>query len=393
MLGRVSPCELLSGVLGGSGGESFVVSREPTVAVIGSGSAGIAAARALRQSPVRVLLVAPRGRSIWLPGTLSVASGDAAPSRFEVAVALRGIEVMDGSVDAIEEGRIRVGGTWVGADAVIAAPGLVLDETVPQAKERSVSFWDPWGAEGIWERVLAVGEGSVSVVIAGLPYRCPPAPFGLAMRLKRKLASIGRSLSWRVVTPEPKPLAALGDRLSQFVKEACRASGIEVITGFEVDEEALGRGLVRNRSGEELEADLNLVVARHRPARFLADLAEGKPLVGVDQGFGTRLAGVFVAGDAAASPFPRSDAPATYAGLVAAGSALSFLGLESAPRPPLPEPVCFLDFGAGSYARISISYPEGLPPAPASLHLEGPSLELAGAFEGAFERWVGLRRD
>jgi hypothetical protein len=54
----------------------------------------------------------------------------------------------------------------------------------------------------------AIEQGVVDVVISSLPYRCPPAPYGLAMRLARRTRRLGKQLQVRLgpmVTPTGGP--------------------------------------------------------------------------------------------------------------------------------------------------------------------------------------------
>ncbi len=283
----------------------------PTVAVVGTGPAGIAATRQLRdQAGVRVVLVAPEGRSEYLPGTLAVAAGDARAAQYRTRVELAGVEIIPARVEAIEPGALRIGGSWIRAHAVIAAPGLALDPVGGATSGEIVGFWDPTGAEAAAPRMRAVERGLVDVVISSLPYRCPPAPYGLAMRLARRARRLGQQLQVRLVTPEEHPLAALGRVLGDALLAGCQDAGVEVSLGAKIDPEALARGAITARASDGDGADLTIVIPRHRTSPLLADLVDAtSPLVTVDARFGTEMTGVFVVGDAAASPYPRAADP------------------------------------------------------------------------------------
>ena len=121
---------------------------------------------------------------------------------------LAGVEIIPARVEAIEPGAPRMKGSWLRANVVIAAPGLTLG-LVGNATSASIAgFWDPTGAEATAPRIGAVERGIVDVVISSLPYRYPPAPYGLAMRLARRARRLGLPLHVRVLTPEEHPLAA-----------------------------------------------------------------------------------------------------------------------------------------------------------------------------------------
>ena len=375
----------------------------PTIAVVGTGPAGIAAARQLRdRGGVRVVLVAPGGRSEYLPGTLAVATGDARAAQYSTRVALGGVEIIPAQVEAIEPGALRIGGSWLRARAVIAAPGLTLDpvdratseETVGRAtRDDIVGFWDPTVAEAAAPRIRAVERGVVDVVISSLPYRCPPAPYGLAMRLARRARRLRQQLQVRLVTPEEHPLAALGRSPGDALLDGCRDAGVEVRLGVEIDPDALASATntagARGRDG----ADLTIVIPRHHTSPLLADLVgPTSPLVAVDARFATEMPGMFVVGDAAASPYPRAADPAAWSGMLAATAVLSELGFDQTQCAKAPAPDCFVDHGDGAYGRIRITYPDGPPPGgQPAVAIDPAAPALATDFEEAHRRWHALR--
>jgi sulfide:quinone oxidoreductase len=233
----------------------------------------------------------------------------------------------------------------------------------------------------------------VEVVIASLPYRCPPAPYGLAMRLQRRAQRLGRPIALRLRTPEAHPLAALGRSLGDALLEALAEAGVEVELGFRLDPEALEAGELAGEQGALEPAALRIVIPTHRRSPLLAGLGGTTALVPVDERL-KAAPGVFVAGDAAATPYPRAADPAAVSGTVAAEAVLCELGL--APPAPLrvPEPDCFLDHGEGRYARIRVSYPDGPPPkGQPTVVVDPASPQRALEFEQAHLRWQALRSE
>ena len=372
------------------------MSAAALVVVVGAGPAGIAATRHLRdRDGIRVVLVAPEGRAEYLPGTLAVATGDARAAEYRSRVELAGVDVVPARAEAIEPGMIRIEGSWLRPQAIIAAPGLALDLVGSDASDRIVGFWDPTGAEVAAPRIGAVERGVIDVVITSLPYRCPPAPYGLAMRLARRARRFDQPLRVRLVTPEEHPLAALGGTLGDILLADCEDAGVEVRLGTRIDPGAVAEGAPSGDTTDRDGADLTVVVPRHRASPILVDLTEGDtPLVPIDSRFATEMRGVFVVGDAAASPFPRAGDPAAWSGTVAAQAVLSELGLDHAPIPEAPAPDCFVDHGDGAYGRIRIAYPDGPPPAGrSSISVHPPTPAQANDFEAAHRSWLALRTD
>ncbi|MGC8472313.1 MAG: pyridine nucleotide-disulfide oxidoreductase [Acidimicrobiales bacterium] len=371
------------------------MSVAPTVAVIGAGAAGLAAARRLRTGGAEVALVVPGARSEYLAGTLAVATGDAPAASYQASVDLAGFEIIPGSAEAIEPGRLKVGGSWRRVDAIVAAPGLSLDVIGGVGQGPVVGFWDPSGAEAAAPRLAAVERGIVDVVISSLPYRCPPAPYGLAMRIARRARRRGLAIEVRLRTPEPHPLEVLGRTLGDVLLAGCADAGVEVRLGTVVDPEALAGGTVTDDPVEHDRATLTIVIPPHRANPLVADLVHGEsPLVPVDERFATEMPAVFVAGDAAASPYPRADGPAAWSGTVAADAVLAELGLGGTQSPATPQADCFVDHGDGAYARFHISYPDGPPPnGRPEIAVEPPARARARDFDDAFRRWRALRAE
>ena len=371
------------------------MTTRPTVIVIGAGPAGIAATRRLREeAALRVCLVAPDGMAEYLPGTLAVATGDALASRYRTSIELGLVEVIPARAEALRPGAVKVNGSWLDAQAIIAAPGLALAPIGAGRGDRIVGFWGPSGAEAAAPRVQAVERGVVQIVISSLPYRCPPAPYGLAMRLARRAGRLRRPIEVRLLTPEEHPLAALGRSVGDSLLAACAQAGVKVRLGAHLDPDGLTAGQLVGGGSVLEDAALTIVIPPHRASPLLRDLGDGRALVPADDRFATAAPGIFVAGDAAATAYPRAADPAAVSGVTAAEAILTELGYHDGNPRRTPEPDCYVDHGDGRYGRIRISYPDGPPPAgQPAVGVDAPAREQGAAFEDAHRRWQALRRD
>jgi sulfide:quinone oxidoreductase len=344
----------------------------PVVAVIGAGPGGLAAARRLVQRAagrIEVVLVTPKLTATHLASTAEVALGETEPEAAEVPISLAGVRLLVGEAQIADDLGLLVDREPVQADAIIAAPGLSLDfDSVPTA-DGVVAAWDPQSAYRAAN--ILRGADTICVVVSDLPYRCPPAPFGLATRL----AARGHRVT--VCTPEPTPLAGVGASAARFLAEACRDAGVDVVTSFTPDLSARFGGRVRSVTGEEIRVDAALVIPPHRRSSALKGLAGDGPLVPCEQDgrIGARL---WVVGDARQTPLPRAAGVAMTQANNAADAVLAELDIAAAPPPARPAPTCWLWTDGRRAARIALSFPDGLPPeGEALVRIDGPSVTLA----------------
>ncbi len=364
-----------------------------TVAVVGAGPGGVAAARRLKDRAgemVRVILFERVLEVEYLPAAIPVALGREARRSWSARLSIPGVKIQTGEVEAISGGGVTIDGRTLEADAVVAAPGLMLDPGQVPGIPGVHAFWDPAGAEAASNAVQELRGGTMAVVVSSLPYRCPPAPFALAMELASYYAD--RDVRVVLTTPEEIPLSAVGGGVPEFLARSCAEAGVDLLPGFRPDPGSFGAGSLRSADGIEVGCDLALVVPRHARSPLLAGLGGEGPLVPVSSRFESAEPGLFVVGDAAAAPLPRAADAAAAEGRTAADEILQRLGLADATEPHLPEPECYVGHGEGRYSRISLRYPNGLPPAgDVEAEIEGPSRSLATGFEELFERWRGLR--
>lgn len=364
----------------------------PRVVVAGAGPAGLAAAARLAErgaGRLDVHLFTRAGRARHLPGTLAVALGERPASDFEADVRLPGVACHAAEVTHVGPAGVVAGGESLEADVVVAALGLDLDaEAVPPWPSVRVG-WDLEAAAGAAAALADAPGGRVVIAVCGLPYRCPPAPYSLAMRLADAHRRAGRFTRVCVATPEPLPLVAVGGDAPGFLLEACAGVGVQVERRFEVDLDASENGVLRSRDGRELDYEAALLIPPHRRSPALADVPGEGPLVTVGADGESEMRGLFVVGDATATPLPRAAGVAEAQGHTAADAVLARLGLAEPADPHVPEPSCYVLHGGGSVSRIRLRYPRGLPPeGEAEVQIEGPSPDLALAAEGERTRFL-----
>ncbi len=375
------------------------MATQPTVVVIGAGPGGVAAARRLRDSAgLRVVLVTRGGVSTYAPGILPVLQQMGTLDQYTGPVQLTGVETYAGEVIALGEQRVALAdGRELYADALIAAPGLVTDVSVLPAGAHTYPIWELTHAARASEAIQALERGRLVIAIASLPYRCPPAPYGLALALRAYYQAQARAVEVTLVTPEPRPLDALGERASTYLRELLADGHVELRTSASIDVGASRDGMLALTGGEPLPYDLGLIVPPHARPDWLAPYAGASALVPVDGRLRVQGAQqMWAVGDVAATPLPRAAGVAEAQGRAAAEDALVTLGLldPASATPAVPTPSCYVWQGGERAGRILVAFPDGMPPAgKPEVSVEAPSATLYAEALAGRDRWLATLRD
>ena len=106
----------------------------------------------------------------------------------------RGVRVLRREITSIDPVRRRVGtdeGELQADHLVVALGAVARPDLVPGLVEHAHNVWDPAGVPGLAEALSGFSRGHLAVVIAGVPYTCPPAPFECTMLLDDHLRGRG----------------------------------------------------------------------------------------------------------------------------------------------------------------------------------------------------------
>ena len=337
--------------------------------IVGAGFGGIAVAHELRRllgGEHRVMLI-DRGerfsmglRKLWeLVGIGTIAEG----SRLRRLLAGGGVEFVQASVEAIDPDARRVRsdrGSWKADFLVVALGAEPRPDLVAGMAEHTYDVWEAARVPAARAALEAFAGGRICVVIAGAPYKCPPAPYECTLLLDEWLRE--RRLRERtelvVSTFQPILLPNAGRAGSAWLEEQLAARGIEAQAGRPV--ERFDARLVVYGDGQ-LEADLVIGVPPHRPPAAVTEsaLAGDGGWVSVDPGtLATAHPGVFAIGDvtqiklANGLPLPKAGIIAELEGTRVAAAIAAELRGEGAPAPFDGRGHCFLEMGRSSATLI-----------------------------------------
>ena len=233
-------------------------------------------------------------------------------------------------------------------------------DLVPGLAEHAHNVWDAGGVPALRSALERLRGGRIAVVIAGVPYTCPPAPYECAMLLDDHLRERGLRERTRitVATVQPMLLPNAGKEGSAWLAGELEARGIDFEVGRKIERFAPGRVVFADA---ELEADLVIAVPPHRAPAVVREsgLAGEGGWIRVDPStLATAWANVFAVGDVTAIrlanglPLPKAGVMAELEGQrVAAAIAADVRG--EAPPPGFDgKGFCFLEVGKAAAALI-----------------------------------------
>jgi NADPH-dependent 2,4-dienoyl-CoA reductase/sulfur reductase-like enzyme len=326
--------------------------RDGRLVVLGAGFAGITAALTVKRLRPRtdVVLVERAPYFVSAPGSLRYLFGlvpFSAIARSYVGLRQRGLQVVDGTVQAIDPSRKRVV-TSTGAveyDALIVATGFRLaHEEVPglsgEAGESLSFFHTGPSLIDACRRIATFAGGHVVVATPLSAYKCPPAPYEYALLWTDFLRRRGLRGEVTLIDPRPKPtplglapglltaMASQGDRLRYEPFTRLLSVNPETRT-------------VETDAGK-LPFDLLSVVPTNIPMAFIAEAGLGRPFVPVEHRTFRSIMdpSIFAVGDTADTAFPKTASAAITTARIAGHHVAHALGapLGEADRPTT---VCF----------------------------------------------------
>ena len=288
-----------------------------TVLVLGGGVGGIVAATRLRQRLPRrdrVVLIDRERQHLFQSSLLWVAVGQRSPDRIQRPLERlnrKGIEVVTGELTELDPvaKRVRLDGTELAGDAMIISLGADLaPDLVPGLAEGGHNLCTLAGVSGVRDALERFPGGRVIVLTAAPAYKCPAAPYEIAMLARDYLRRRGQGAAQvEIYAAEAGPMPAAGPQMSAAVRELVEAQGISYHPGHQIAQVDPSARTLRFTSGESAGYDLLIYVPPHRaPAAVRQSGLVGESgWIPVDnQSLETAAPGVFAIGDVTSIPIP-----------------------------------------------------------------------------------------
>ena len=284
-------------------------------------------------------------------------------SRSRQQLTAQGVDFLHQEIDSIDPTHrsVTLGQRVLDGDYLVVALGAQSrPDLIPGLSEHAHNVWDPTGVPGLRAALAAIDHGRIAIVIAGVPYTCPPAPYECAMLVDDFLRQRGvrQQTNVSVTTLQPILLPNAGKKGSDWLAGQLESRQIEFQTGRKVERFEPGRIIF---SDGELEADLIIAVPPHRvPAVVRASGLTGDgEWVRVDPAtLATSYENVFAVGDvtqiklANGLQLPKAGVIAELEGQRVAAAIAADLSGESPPPDFDGRGYCFLEMGKASATLI-----------------------------------------
>ncbi len=287
-----------------------------TVVVLGGGIGGVVTANELRKRldrEHRVILVDRERRHIFWPALLWLQVGLREPeaiSRDLNTLQHKGIEVIKGEATVLDPAgkTVQVNGRTLQADYLVVSLGAQLaPERVPGLKGAGFNLYTLEGAAAIRDARKNIESGQLVVLTAGMPYKCPAAPYEAAMLLdydlrKRKLRE---RVEVAVYAWEPAPMGVAGPEVSAGVRELLSERNIGYFPQHQIASvDAAGKRL-QFANGVQAQFDFLVYIPPHMAPAVVrqAGLTGESGWVPVNRStMETKFPGVYAIGDVTGIP-------------------------------------------------------------------------------------------
>ena len=256
------------------------------IVVVGGGVGGTLVANLLSRKlatridrgEVSLTVVDTVGQHVYQPGFMYIAMGHQRPEglvRPERGLLDKRIRLEVGEVTRIDEAVQLVelaGGERLAYDQLILATGSrIVPELIDGFDTEANHFYGPEPAQRLRAALDAFTGGRIVIGIAGMPYKCPPAPLEVAFLVESELRERGLRAKSEIHFCSPIGRAFTIESVSEMATPILAEKGIELHTFFNVETIDRERKVIASLEGEELPYDLLILVPPHRGQQFLVD--------------------------------------------------------------------------------------------------------------------------
>jgi len=354
------------------------------VVVLGGGVGGTLVAnlisrklkKAIDAGEASVTVVDETGTHVYQPGFMYIAMGGERASnlqRPERSLLDERVELVVGRIAAIDDATkvVRLDdGRELGWDQLVLATGSrIVPESIPDFAQEAHHFYSAEAALKLRAALDAFTGGKVVIGIAGMPYKCPPAPLEVAFLIEAELRQRGLREKSEMHYCSPIGRAFTIESVSEMATPILEQKHIELHTFFNVETIDPERKTIGSLEGEELAYDLLILVPPHKGAQVVIDsgLAPGAGWLPTEKDTLNVKghADIWALGDATDLPLSKAGSTAHFeAPVVAERVAAAVQGREAEGKESIytGRVMCFFEIGDGKGTLLRFDYTH--PPTP-----------------------------
>ncbi len=361
------------------------------VVIVGGGVGGTLTANLLvkklrheiSRREVTVTLIDQTGAHVYQPGFMYIAMGGERAEKLrrpERSLLDKKVELITGEAKLIDAAGQTVelsDGRSVAYDQLVLATGSrIVPESIPHFTTEAHHFYTAEDALRLRRALDSFRGGKIVIGIAGMPYKCPPAPLEVAFLIESELRA--RHLRNRTEMHFCSPIgrAFTIETVSEMATPILEKRGIELHTFFNVETIDPERKVVQSLEGEELPYDLLVLVPPHKGAQLVIDsgLAPGAGWLPTDRetlqvkeicppstpdAQVPRRPNVYAVGDATDLPLSKAGSTAHFESPIVAervAAAIQGRAPEAKGGTYTGRVMCFFEIGDGKGTLLNFDY-------------------------------------
>jgi sulfide:quinone oxidoreductase len=225
-----------------------------------------------------VTVVDQLGNHVYQPGFMYITFGHEKAEKLERperSLLDERVKLVVGEVSRIDETKKTVAlasGELLGYEQLVLATGSrIVPEDIKYFDQEAHHFYTAEAARKLRQALDAFVGGQIVIGIAGMPYKCPPAPLEVSFLIEAELRQRGLRDKSHVHFCSPIGRAFTIESVSDMATPVLEEKGIELHTFFNVEAIDPARKVVQSLEGEELPYDLLILVPPHKGQQFLID--------------------------------------------------------------------------------------------------------------------------
>jgi sulfide:quinone oxidoreductase len=333
--------------------------------------------RRIDRGAVEVMVVDSTGQHVYQPGFMYIAMGGeraANLQRPERSLLDKRVTLVIGEVARVDEERqivILTDGLELGYDQLVLATGSrLVPEAIEHFDTEAQHFYSAEAAARLRTALDRFDGGRIVIGIAGMPYKCPPAPLEVAFLIEAEMRQRGLRDRTTIDFCSPIGRAFTIETVSEMATPILERKGIELHTFFNVEAIDPERKVVLSLEGEELPYDLLILVPPHKGQQFLMDSGLAPAPGGwLPTDRATLQVGgrpnVYALGDATDLPLSKAGSTAHFEAPVVTERLVAAIEGRAVDHPRgdyLGKVMCFFEIGDGKGTLLQFDYEH--PPRP-----------------------------